>query len=151
MNETFLITLSRYKHLNLMSGNVLSCDSTKNVRSIFKFTNRYDIKEADGYGSMENATYWNGMVGLVSREVMKHARVSFNFKFNHKLILLILVQITSRKKKVFLNIRSDLQYLQEKDLAIAALTINSQREEVVDFTVPFYDEVASVVIKVRET
>ena len=34
-------------------------------------------------------------------------------------------------------------------MAIAALTINSQREEVVDFTVPFYDEVASVVIKVR--
>ena len=35
-------------------------------------------------------------------------------------------------------------------MAIAALTINSQREEVMDFTVPFYDEVASVVIKVRD-
>ena len=35
-------------------------------------------------------------------------------------------------------------------MAIAALTINSQREEVVDFTVPFYDEVASVVINVRD-
>ena len=35
-------------------------------------------------------------------------------------------------------------------MAIAALTINSQRKEVVDFTVPFYDEVASVVIKVKQ-
>ena len=34
-------------------------------------------------------------------------------------------------------------------MAAAALTINSQREEVVDFTVPFYNEHASVVIKVR--
>ena len=33
-------------------------------------------------------------------------------------------------------------------MAIAALTIHSQREEVVDFTVPFYDEAATVVIKV---
>ena len=35
-------------------------------------------------------------------------------------------------------------------MAIAALTINSQREEVVDFTFPFYYEAASVVIKVRD-
>ena len=43
--------------------------SNKNLH--LEFTNRYDIQEADGYGSQENATYWNGMVGLVSREVIK--------------------------------------------------------------------------------
>ena len=42
-----------------------------------------------------------------------------------------------------------LSFFQEKEMAAAALTINSQREEVVDFTVPFYNEYASVVIKVR--
>ena len=34
-------------------------------------------------------------------------------------------------------------------MSAAALTIDSQREEVVDFTVPFYNEHGSVVIKVR--
>ena len=41
--------------------------------------------------------------------------------------------------------------LQEKDMAVAALTISSQREEVVDFTVPFHDEAATVVLKVSAT
>ena len=86
-------------HLNLMSDNVLSCDSTYTFRSTFKFPNRYNIKEADGYGSKENATYWNGMVGLVSREVMKLGRVPLNFKFYHTIILLILVQITKKKQR----------------------------------------------------
>ena len=34
-------------------------------------------------------------------------------------------------------------------MAVAALTISSQREEVVDFTVPFHDEAASVVLMVN--
>ena len=33
---------------------------------------RYDIRVADGYGSKENETHWNGMVGLVSRQVRLH-------------------------------------------------------------------------------
>ena len=39
--------------------------------------------------------------------------------------------------------------LQQKDMAVAALTISSQREEVVDFTVPFHHEAATVVLKVK--
>ena len=34
-------------------------------------------------------------------------------------------------------------------MAVSALTIHSQREEVVDFTVPFYNEDSTVVIKVH--
>ena len=40
------------------------------LNSNITYDNRYDIKVADGYGGKENATYWNGMVGLVSRQVI---------------------------------------------------------------------------------
>lgn len=101
---------------------------------------RYDIRVADGYGSKENETHWNGMVGLVSRQVRdipgEHHRYSLTCSK--------LIKLTSKRKKsnIFFT-------FQEKDLAVAALTISSQREEVVDFTVPFHDEVATVVLKVN--
>ena len=83
-----------------MSSNVLSCDSTQKFRSIFKFPNRYNIKEVDGYGSKENATYWNGMVGLVSREVIKTCNTVIEFQWNGiRSILLILFQITKKKQR----------------------------------------------------
>ncbi len=40
-------------------------------------------------------------------------------------------------------------WAQEADVAAAALTITSQREEAIDFTVPFYTEPSVVVLKVR--
>ena len=41
--------------------------------------------------------------------------------------------------------------LQEVDMIVAGLTITSHREEVVDFTVPFFEETSTVLVRANLT
>ena len=74
-NKDSFIHLNTYStnHKNSLASkhpSTLTANPTNKMTDFETFhINRYDIEVADGYGSKENQTHWNGMVGLVSRQV----------------------------------------------------------------------------------
>lgn len=82
----------------------------------------YEIKweKDDNYGKMDEDGNWSGMIRMLMDKVtdLKYIKMTF---INHC-------------------------FIQEVDIALGALSVMAERENVVDFTVPYYDLVGITIL-----
>ena len=104
---------------------------------------RYKIVVSGQFASLVDGK-WNGIVGLVHTGVSNSAHPKRccsainGFARNGERCHVL----GANEKKMF-----SLLHWQEADMALTGLTITSQRETAVDFTIPFFLDVTSIAIK----
>jgi ionotropic glutamate receptor len=108
-------------------------DLIKDIQAIMGF--EYELYEVpDGkYGNMDSKMNWNGMI----KELMEKVCVFYFY----------ITPSASSKKKNNNNNKTLTQ--QRADIGLGALAVMAERENVIDFTVPYYDLVGISILMAK--
>ena len=102
-------------------------DLISEIANVLKFNFTFKWVDDGNYGSKkEDTNEWNGMIG----ELRDGVRMKLTF-------LIIIFEFFFFLQAVGSNILSHAIQLQKADLAIADLTINTPRNDAIDFSMPF--------------